>query len=415
MQNHSTDTTQTNTPQVEYDGLSFIKTAIVLFIIIALAAFTVWYLKVNKPEAKKSGPKQSIVSVNADRVKTQDYTVFVASNGSVSAKTNSSLVAQISGEITALSDNFANGADFKKGDLLLTIDPRNYIAAASSAQASLSQAQASLETEQANAAQAKKDWQRLGYSGEPNARVLRKPQLDAATAQFNAAKASYNKAQLDLSRTKIRAPYDGSVINRSVGLGQFVSVGTPLGDIFSNQGLEIELPVNQEEYAQLDFSNNPRVVLHAELAGIKHQWQATIVRADRAFNTSTRQLNVIAEVDNTISNNGLELKIGQYLNAIIAGRIVKQANIISNSAVREGSYVFIYDDGILRRQDINIVWQDDNFTIINNLPPESLVVTTSLGGAVSGSRAKLVGEQTSKTDEKLDKSTKPAAIKAKQQ
>ncbi len=393
MQNNSPDTTQKNSQQVEYDGLSLIKTAIVLLVIIAIAAFAVWYLNENKPEAKKSGPKQSIVSVNAEQVSTKNYTVYVASNGSVTAKTNSALIAQVSGEITALSDNFANGADFKKGDLLLTIDLRNYVAAASSAQASLSQAQANLETEQANATQAKKDWQRLGYSGEPNARVLRKPQLDAATAQFNAAKASYNKAQLDLSRTKIRAPYDGSVINKNVGLGQFVSVGTLLGNIISNQGLEIELPVNQEEYAQLDFSNNPKVVLHAELAGTKHQWQATIVRADRAFNTTTRQLNVIAEVDNMVSDNGLELKIGQYLNASIAGRIINEANVIPNSAVREGSYVFIFDDGVLRRQDISIVWQDDNFTIVNNLSSDSLVVTTSLGGAVSGSRAKLIGEQ----------------------
>ncbi len=404
--NHSNSQTSIDS-QTEYEGLSFEKTAIVILILAVITSGIVWHLKANKPEAKKSGPKQSVVSVNASKPDIRDYIVSISSNGSASAKTNSTLVAQVSGEITSISEQFSNGSSFSKGDLLLTIDQRNFNAAVSSASANLSQAESNLETEQALAAQAKKDWERLGYDGEPNARVLRKPQLDAATAQFKAAKAAYSKARLDLSRTRIRAPYHGNVIERSVGLGQFVTLGTPLGNIFSNDGLEILLPVNQEEYAQLDFSSKPKVILHTELAGTQHEWSATVVRADRAFNTATRQLNVVAEVDNIISNNGLELKVGQYINANINGQTLSQASVIPNSAVREGSYVFIFDEGILRRKNISIIWQDDDVTIVNNLDAEDLVVTTSLGGAVSGSKAKLIGD-TKKNTPKSDSLTPSA-------
>ena len=318
----------------------------------------------------------------------------------------------MSGEITQITNQFASGANFKKGDLLLAIDQRDFAADASSARASLAQAEAALENEKASAEQAKKDWERLGFSGKPNARVLRKPQLDAAQAQYNAARSSYEKANLDLSRTQIRAPYDGSVVSKDVGLGQFVSIGTPLGNIFSNQGLEISLPVNQEEYAQLDLSGNADVTLYAELGGLRHQWQGKLVRADQAFNINTRQLNVTISIIESISNNGLELKIGQYLNADIAGRLIEAANVIPNSAVREGSYVFVFDDGVLRRKPIDIVWQDDNNTIVGNLTEGEQVVTTNLSGVVSGSKAKLAGQEKNKAKKaaaETPKQLKPAS------
>ena len=413
MQNETPHRTYNNQETSDYAGLSLTKTALVLVVIFLLCMSGIAWLKANKPEAKKSPPKKNVVTVNATPVKVLDYTVLISSNGSISAKTSTALVAQIAGEITQITNQFASGASFKKGDLLLTIDKRDFAAAASSARANLAQAEATLENEKASAEQAKKDWERLGFSGEPNDRVLRKPQLDAAQAQYNAARSSYEKANLDLSRTQIRAPYDGSVIGKDVGLGQFVSIGTPLGNIFSNQGLEISLPVNQEEYAQLDLSGNAAVTLFADLGGQRHEWQGKLVRADQAFNVNTRQLNVTVNIQEAISDNDLELKIGQYLNANIAGRVIEAAQVIPNSAVREGSYVFVFDEGVLRRKAIDIIWQDDTNTIISNLNAGEQVVTTSLSGVVSGSKAKLAGQEKDPKQRKAkgqaDKPQKPAS------
>ena len=413
MQNDTQNITSDDQATYKYEGLSIGKTVLVIIVILFIAIGIITLLNFYKPEAKKTGPKNSIVSVNAVPVAVRDYVVLVSSNGSITAKTNTSLVAQVSGEITQVTNQFTSGANFKKGDLLLTIDKRDFAAAASNAKANLAQAEASLENEKASAEQAKKDWDRLGFSGEPNARVLRKPQLDAAQAQYNAARSSYEKANLDLSRTQIRAPYDGSVVSKDVGLGQFVTVGTPLGNIFSSQGLEISLPVNQEEYAQLDLSGNAAVNLYADLGGLKHQWQGKLIRADQAFNVNTRQLNVTVDVLEPLSNNGLELKIGQYLNANISGRIIKAAKVIPNSSIREGSYVFVFDNGILRRKTVDIIWQDDNNTIIGNLVEGEQVVTTSLSGVVSGSKAKLAGQEKSAAKKAVGKPAKtPKKLKS---
>jgi len=375
--------------QKQYSGLSLKKTAITLGVLVFTCIVIITLLKVFKPEAKKKPKQPNVVTVQTTKATIGSYPIILSSNGSVQAKTSSRLVAQISGEITNISDIFTDGGEFKKGDTLLTVDQRNYLAAVSSASANLSQAQANYQSESARAAQATKDWQRLGYTGEPNDQVLRKPQLSAAKAQLASAKASLASARLNLSKTKVKAPYDGNVLQRNVGLGQFVNTGTVLGNVFSTEGIEVTLPLNQEQYAQLDFSAPIPVTLSAELAGINHNWPATLTRTAQAFDTATRQINAIASVEKTMSNHGLELKIGQYVNAKIIARTIQKATTIPNSAIREGSYIYLFEEGVLTRKNVDLIWQDDTSAVIPAIPDSSNVVTTSLSGVVSGTKAKL--------------------------
>ncbi len=383
----------TASQQDDHQGLSLKKTLLVLLGLLIVGGVILTLLVINKPEAKKSAPPKAIVSVEASKATIKDYPIIISTNGTISASTRGNLVAQVSGEITAVAPSFASGGQFNKGDILLEIDSRDFRAAVSSAQAQLSQAKAALLQEKASADQATKDWQRLGFDGQPNDLVLRKPQLAAAQAQLDSSKATYEKAQLDYSRTRIRAPYNGFIISKRVDLGQFVTTGSVLGEIFSDQGLEAQLPLNQDQFSQLNIQDKPAVVLTATLGGRQHNWDAQIVRADSVFDTTTRQLNVTAKITQAVSDQGLQLRIGQYVSATIAGRIAPQSMVIPNQAIREGSYVFIFDEGILRKRNINIVWQDSNNSVVEGVNAEELVVTTSLGGALSGADAKLLGDQ----------------------
>lgn len=377
---------------IEYSGLSWKKTTLVLGVLFAVGFGANMYIKSGKPEAKTFSPPKNVVSVEAQAVGKTDYPIKITTNGTISAITRSQLVAQVSGEITEVSANFASGGQFTKGEVLLSIDTRNYASAVSSTSANYSQAKANLQQEAAEAEQALKDWQRLGFTGQPNDLVLRKPQLAAAKAQVASAKAAYEKAQLDFSRTQVTAPYTGKVISKAADLGQFVSVGNSLGEIFSNQGLEVQLPLNQDQYAQLNIADQPRVILSANFTGINHRWIGQVVRSDSVFDTTTRQLNVSASITQAVSDNGLELKIGQYVSATIEGRIAKDALVVPNQAIREGSYVYLFENNILRKRAITIVWQDDENSVVEGLSADEQIVTTSLGGAVNGASATLIGD-----------------------
>ena len=96
-----------------------------LLIIVVLA---VLLLVLNKPSAERQERPEKAVRVEVLQMQTQDYGIYVNASGSVNAVTRSQLTSQLRGEITYVSKPFNNGGQFNKGDTLLQIDKREYIA-----------------------------------------------------------------------------------------------------------------------------------------------------------------------------------------------------------------------------------------------------------------------------------------------
>ncbi|MEM7359584.1 MAG: efflux RND transporter periplasmic adaptor subunit [Pseudomonadota bacterium] len=376
------------------------KLRIVLSIFLA-TVFVINLLVMFKPEAEKRPIPETVVRVDVIEAGLSSYPIVVTANGTIEAQTRGNLVAQIRGEIVSMSDNFKTGGSFTKGDTLIEIDPRDYQAALSQAMATLSQADAAYRQEQANARQAEQDWKRLGNDTPAPDLVRRKPQLAASRAQLDSAKANHETAQLNLSRTKITAPYSGRIIRRDAVLGQYVGVGTPIAEVFSTDGVEVRLPISQDEYTQLGLdsfdpnnaeSNLFDVQLNSTVGGRDYQWQAKITRTDSTFDINTRQIDVIAEVADPFgtANGQPPLKIGQFVSAQITGRTVDNVYVIPNKSIREGTYTYVARDGRLVKQDIDIIWQDDQNTLIaSGIAENELVVTTSLNSTLAGAKVKL--------------------------
>lgn len=382
------------------------KLRIVLCIIL-VAFLIIFALNAFKPEARKQSIPETVVRVEVIQAELSNYPIIVNANGTVEAETRGNLVAQIRGEIVAVSDNFRTGGTFRKGDLLIQLDQRDYQAELSRALASLSQAEAGYRQEQATAKQAKLDWQRLGNTSSAPELVLRKPQLTAAKAQYDSAKAAHDTAKLNLSRTAITAPYDGRIIERRAVLGQYVSIGSPIAEVFATEGVEVRLPISQQEFSQLgldDFSNNAqdssnnsayKVSITSSVGNQAYQWDANISNTDSTFDINTRQIDVIAEVSDPFGKISGQpaLKIGQFVNAQIQGRTVENVFVIPNKSVREGSYVYAVREGKLTKQSINILWQDDqNALISTGINAGELIVTTSLNSTLAGASAKLAND-----------------------
>lgn len=401
LDDHSDDAKK-NSSSTAIDLLYRIPRKLRIVLCILLIAFAIiLLLNAFKPEAKKRAIPETIVRVDVVIAEPSSYPIVVNANGTVEAETRGDLVAQIRGEIVAVSDSFKTGGTFKKGDLLIQIDQRDYQADLSSALASLSQADAAYRQEQATAKQAKLDWQRLGNTTPAPDLVLRKPQLTAAKAQYDSAKAAADGAKLNLSRTTIRAPYDGRIIDRKAVLGQYVGVGAPIAEVFATEGVEVRLPISQEEFSQLgldSFSSEPdadnpyAVSITSTVGNQGFQWDAKITRTDSTFDINTRQIDVIAQVEDPFGKTSGQkaLKIGQFVSARIQGRTVENVFVIPNKSIREGSYVYVVRDGKLAKQSISILWQDDqNALIDDSIRNGEQVVTTSLNSTLAGASAKL--------------------------
>ena len=210
------------------------KLAIKVLLPVLLIAASVVIARVvvaNKPEPQTRPQFKTTTSVEATRVKKSDYPVILRTQGSVTAAREGSLVAQVAGAITNVSPNFVVGGEFREGEILLEIDPRDYEIAVTLAEATFAQSKAALAEEQARSDQAAADWKRLGRAGKPSDLTLRKPQLAAARASLEGARAQVERARLDLSRSKITASYSGRIRSKNVDLGQYVNRGMTLGEV----------------------------------------------------------------------------------------------------------------------------------------------------------------------------------------
>ena len=365
-------------------------------------------IRMNPPEAPQrpafSGP---IMTVETRVVAEQDYPIVLESYGTVQPRTRSILVAQVGGQIVSINPNVRDGGFFEEGDVLANIDARDYEADVRIAGALLTDAQQTLAEAEARTNQAREDWDRLGNTGEAPDLVLRIPQLKAAKARIISAESTLRKTELDLERTQIIAPFAGRILRKLVDIGQVVSPNTQLAEIYATDVVEIRLPLRNRDLPFIDLPESYRfgtvsrvtggqVMIHSELGG-EETWDATLIRTEGAIDETARQLHVIAQIDDPFGHDNEDhtpIKIGQYVTARLQGKTVPRALVIPNNTIYQGSYVYIVEDEILRRRNIEIGWQNDTDALISDgLAPGDLLVMTPLGQVTSGIRVSVVGEE----------------------
>ncbi|MFT2091235.1 efflux RND transporter periplasmic adaptor subunit [Paraglaciecola sp. 2405UD69-4] len=392
------------------------KWIIPLIILIATLAVA-RFIFTNPPESKRGGPSgASQLTVEVTKLTPEKYTVIVDTFGTVQPKVQNALVAQVAGQITYVSPQFRNGGFFNKGDVLLKLDPRDYIADVKIAEADLLSAEQALQEEQATSRQAAIDWKRLGNSEEPSDLVLRKPQLAAAEATLLSAEAGLTIAKLALERTTITAPYDGRILEQLVDFGQVLSATTQVAEIYSTDTVEIRLPINNSDIELINFpeefrgSDNQPALIEARFTSSfsKNQtWLGKITRTEAAIDSNSQQLYIVGQIEdpyNQTLHPGSSIKIGQYVNAEVQGKTIDDAIVINNSAIYQGTYVYIVEDGVLKRKDIDIRWQNSEKAIIDSgIKAGDLLVTTPLGQVSSGTRVTISGEDNAPQQRKPSK------------
>ena len=80
-------------------------------------------------------------------------------------------------------------------------------------------------------------------------------------------------------------------------------------------------------------------------------------------------------------------KIGQFVTARISGKTLENVFIAPNRAVYQGSYIFVVEDNVIRRREIELLWQDNENSIIGTgVVSGDVIVTTPLNDTISGTR-----------------------------
>jgi RND family efflux transporter MFP subunit len=346
-------------------------------LIVAVSLGIAVVMTMVRPEAKLDPPALPSLLVDVGVIERRDVTFSVRSQGSVSPRTQTTLVAEAQGQIIDVSPAFVSGGFFRKGDVLIRIDPRNYEANVKRARANVARAVTQLETESALAGYAAQDYERLRRvnpdQGPASGLALRKPQMKQALAELHSTEADLDKALGDLDRTVIRAPYDGMVRNKVADVGQYVSPGTTLGVTFAVDIAEVRLPVTQNDLQYLDLdqlrADVPIAVrLEANFGGDTVTRLGTINRSEGVFDTSSRVLYLVAEIEDPYGLNDDEqipLIMGTFVAAEIGGQAAGKLAVVPRYALQRGGTLWLIDDQLrIFPRQVEVVRRDEDFVYI---------------------------------------------------
>jgi len=398
------------------------KNQIIIPIIIlaaGIAAMAVFSSMKKPPEEKDEVDNTPIVAV--EDIIVAPMTLEVSSYGIVQPKYETSLVAQVNGEIVELNDAFVRGGFVNKGQLLARIDPNDYQAALIDAQADMASARAALEKEVAQGKVAEREW-KLITDTSPTELSLRKPQLAQELARVKSAQAAVLRAERNLQRTEIKAPYDAMIDNRMIGLGSFVSVGSQIGKLLGTAIAEVRLPVadNQLQFL-IDQGHYANVKLVGTYAGESVEWSANIARSEGVIDNKSRMTYLVAEIqnpyllqeaaaernaaDNTNVNNTVPLRFGSYVQAEILGIEIASASILPRYLVVDDKVALLTNDSKLHYATIDIVRQQGaNVVVSSGLSYGDRLIVSALDYPVDGMKLALITDKKEQSDP-LDENT----------
>ena len=299
------------------------------------------------------------------------------SQGTVTPKRQITLVNEVAGRIVDVSPTFEEGRFFKKGEVLLRLDDRDYRNAVAIADTQIMVAKRDLALEEGQARQAKRVWRDLG-SEEANALSLRKPQLNAARAGLRSAQAERSRALLNVERTLINVPFDGRIAATSVALGEFVAAGSSLATVYASDIVEVRLPLSNQQLALTGFTpgdeietqgGESAVSLSAILGDKRYTWQATNARMDASIDTTTRFYHLTAAIKNPFDKQAFEqpLLVGLFVNATIKGHVYDDVIMLPQKALLDNKQVYVLsNDDRLSLVDVRIIDRQANTVVIES-------------------------------------------------
>ena len=369
---------------------------IVTLVFIGIGALVFVVLTATKPKLERTEPPVPKPMVNVARVKMRPQVVIVRGEGTVRPLREIQLVPQVNGKVVFVSQALVDGGEFKKGDVLLRIDPVDYQLAVTLAEARIKDSESKLKVAEEEAAVSREEW-RLLYKADPKnkqipALVAKEPQLAAAKAKLTADQADLQKAKLNLERTEIKAPFDGRVDEENVDIGQYVGAGQALATLFSINQAEIVVPFEDEDlywFHVPGFTPGDQrgsvVSVSTRLAGRESFWPGRVVRAEGKLDERTRMINVVVRVNKPYETKP-PLAAGLFVTVEIKGRTLENAAMIPRAALRENNVVWVVNkNGQLTFRKVSVARLTTDAVLLDGgLKDGEMVVISSLKAVTDG-------------------------------
>lgn len=290
----------------------------------------------KKSQVATSLPPLQVAVATAEQ---KDVPIYGEWVGNLDGYVNAQIQPQVSGYL--IRQDYREGQQVHKGQVLFEIDERPFQAALDQAQGQLAQARAQLELSRINV---RRDTPLVA------AHALAQSQLDNDTqqaAQYQAIvqtdAAAVRTAQLNLGWTKVRSLVDGIAGKAVMQVGNLVNTTTALTTVSQVNPIKAYFAISEQEYLNLTDSARrqgatdllrvgSKIPLELTLSnGEVYPQKGTIVFVDRGVDSNTGTITIAGAFPNT-SN---QLRPGQYAKVRALTSVQKDAILVPQRAVMD--------------------------------------------------------------------------------
>ena len=370
------------------------------FIIITIAIGGFFVLVKTKPKAVQNARAEVTGTlVRTQALQIQDHPIWIMANGSAIAANEVQLKAEVGGRIVWINPNLRPGGKFKRGDILFKIDSRDYQLTVEQQQSNVSKAKLELQMERGRKAVAEKEWTLLqkhkGTSGK-NALALREPHLATSVVSVQAAQSGLRKAQLNLERTLVFAPFNGFVQQESVDVGQLVSPQQALGKLVGTDEfwVQVSIPARQIPWLRLptDAANSgSKATIWQELGPQRVEREGQLIQLYDDIDSVGQMARVLVSIqdpmglqqathpEQSTSQSPLPILLGSYVNLKIEAKSAKNTIEIPRISLREGNQIHVRNsEDRLEIRRVHVEWKTRDRAYIRTTihPGDRLVITT---------------------------------------
>jgi len=372
-----------------------LKTGITVSIL-CFAVIVAYGLVKTAPEPAQVQPEEVAISVRVLEAEKTSIQLEVVSQGTVEPRQQSELIPEASGRVSWVSPNLVAGGYFKKNDVLLKIDDRDYRSTVARNQAALTRTQAEEELARYELARMKELVKNKLVSQSSLEAVLRNYRIAKAILQD--ARLTLDQAKRDLLRTEVHAPYDGLVRNERVDIGQYVTRGQSIASVYASNSIEVRLPLADQQLAYLSIPLGYRgeiakdhrsiVLLSTEYGGSLYEWQGKLVRTEAEIDSKSRMVTAVVRVRAEDNPGQPELPIGLFVSAKIKGRWVDNVIRLPRAALRSSNQVLVVGaDNRLTFRTVEIMrHENDNILISRGIRDGEVINISPIQTVIEGMR-----------------------------
>ncbi|RTE54352.1 efflux RND transporter periplasmic adaptor subunit [Arenibacter aquaticus] len=353
---------------------------------------------IDSKKTPRPRPEKVIKTVFVEKVKNGNVPIVVPANGNLVAKRRVELYAEVQGIFRPGKKLFKPGQEYRKGEVLIQIDPAEYYASVQSAKSNLYNLITSIMPDlRLDYPEVYGKWQRYLANFDLEESVPDLPEMASEKEKYFISGRGilsnyYNLKNMEqrLSKYTIRAPFNGVLTEALVTEGSLVRSGQKLGEFINTSSYELEVAISKS------YSDLLKVGEVVELRSIDEAktYEGTVTRINGRVDLGSQTINAYIEVNNP------NLREGMYLEAYLKAKEETNAIEVNRSLLTENGEIFVVRDSVLDLVPVNPVYFSDEKVVLKNVPEGLSIVSKPVMGAYSGMLVKVYKDQeTNKEDQ----------------